>query len=281
VSNLYIVSTPIGNLGDVTYRAVDVLRSVTYVMAEDTRRTKVLFSRYDIHTPLVSAHAHNEQARVAQVLGWLGSGADVALVSDAGTPLVSDPGARLVGAAVAAGHDVVPVPGASAALAALVASGIETEPFTFFGFLPRSGRARAERLAEIARLAHASIVYEAPGRLARLLADLSVACGSTRNVAVGRELTKVHESFFRGTLADATAYYTDTAARGEVVVVVAGAPEPPREAVVAEALDVVRDLLRTGMKPSAAAREAASRLGVSRNEAYQIALAVDREGVSE
>lgn len=259
-----------------TYRGVEVLRTVGFVLAEDTRRTKILFSRYDIHTPLVSAHEHNEQARVARVLGWLGDGADVALVSDAGTPLVSDPGARLVSAALEAGHTVVPVPGASAALAALVASGIDAEPFTFFGFLPRGGAARRESMKQIAVAAHASIVYEAPGRLAKLLADLAALCEPDRAIAVGREMTKLHESFFRGTLVEAIAYYRDTAVRGEVVVVVAGR-STGRPVAAEGAWDVIRDLVGSGLKPSAAAREAVARLGLSRNEAYQIALAVDRE----
>jgi 16S rRNA (cytidine1402-2'-O)-methyltransferase len=283
VSNLYIVSTPIGNLGDMTFRGVEVLRSAACVLAEDTRRTKVLFSRYDIHTPLVSAYAHNEQARVGRLLAMLGDGADVALVSDAGTPLLSDPGARLVNAALEAGHSVVPVPGASAALAALVAAGIAAEPFTFFGFVPRSGVARSERLREIAASPHTSVLYEAPGRLKKLLTDLAEVCESARNIAVGRELTKLHESFFRGTLADAVRYYGAEGVRGEVVVVVAGAPTAAPEASGAETEQLVRELIRGGMRPSAAAREAAGRLRVSRNEAYEIALTVQREsgGVEE
>jgi 16S rRNA (cytidine1402-2'-O)-methyltransferase len=257
---------------------VEVLRAVTCVLAEDTRRTKVLLARYDIRTPMLSAHAHNEQARVARMLEMLEGGADVALVSDAGTPLVSDPGERLVKAALEAGHGVIPIPGASAALAALVASGLPTEPFTFFGFVARTGKARTGRLQEIAATEHATIVYEAPGRLRKLLADLAAVCGESRNVAIGRELTKLHESVFRGTLAEAIGYYDGETVRGEVVVVVEGATAGAPGDAAAETRHLVETLIEEGMRPSAAAREAATRLGVSRNEAYEIALEVRREG---
>lgn len=275
MSNLYIVSTPIGNLGDVTYRAVEVLKSVSFVLAEDTRRTRILFGRYEIRTPLVSAHAHNEEARTSQLLAWLDDGSDVALVSDAGTPLVSDPGARLVRSVLERGHQVVPVPGPSALLAALVASGLEAEPFTYFGFAPRTGSARAKRMVQIAGLEHTAVIYESPNRLVRLLEDLQSACGDERRVAIGREITKRHETFFRGTLAEAAGYYRSTTARGEVVVVLAGRPEGTGKAAVPDVTAVIRDLIRSGMKPSAAAREATRRLGTPRNEAYQIALQVE------
>jgi 16S rRNA (cytidine1402-2'-O)-methyltransferase len=273
MATLFVVSTPIGNLGDITYRAIEVLGRVRRILAEDTRRTSILLRRYGIETPRVSAHAHNEQARAAQLVEWLDAGEDVALVSDAGTPLVSDPGARLVRAALAAGHAVVPVPGASALLAALVASGIEPEPFTYYGFPPRSGRARMEVLQAASSSRHTSVFYEAPGRVARLLADLATACGGGRQVAVARELTKLHESIFRGTLEDAATRHAGQRVRGEVVVVLSGTG---RDVVMDEgstaATEVVRGLLKDGMKPSAAAREAARRLAIPRSEAYRLAL---------
>src|SRR5207253_6789597 len=222
MSRLYIVSTPIGNLNDITYRAVQVLGAVHRILAEDTRRTSILLRHYAIATPLVSAHAHNEGARAQQLIGWLNAGEDLVLVSDAGTPLVSDPGAGIVQRVLAAGHEVVPIPGASAVLATLVAAGLDVEPFTYFGFTPRSGKARSERLAEVAGLGHTAILYEAPSRLVRLLEDLAKACGSERSVVVGRELTKLHESFFRGTLAEAVRYYEGQRVRGEIVVALAG-----------------------------------------------------------
>ena len=204
---LYVVSTPIGNLGDITYRAVEVLRTVDVVLAEDTRRSGVLLRHYDIAARLVSAHEHNEAARAVTVVEMLREGKNVALISDAGTPLLSDPGARLVQAVIDAGFDVIPVPGASALLAALVGSGIPAERFAFYAFIPRKGAKRTELLDEIAALPHAAVLYESPHRVAELLQDLSTAAGANRRVTVGRELTKLHEEFFRGTAAEAAARF--------------------------------------------------------------------------
>lgn len=264
-----------------THRAVEVLGAVDRILAEDTRRSSVLLRHYEISKPLVSLHAHNEAARTAMVLDRLAEGESLALVSDAGTPLLSDPGARLVRAVVEAGHEVVPIPGASAFLAALVASGLDPEPVTFFGFTPRRGRARSERLEEVAALAHTAVLYEAPTRLHALLVDLKTRCGGEREVVVARELTKVHETFYRGTLTGAVAYYEQREVRGEVVVLVAGAATAP-EAVDAEAAEaasreLARDLLEGGDRPSAVARELARRTGMSRNQAYAIVLAVAEE----
>lgn len=275
--SLYIVSTPIGNLDDLSFRAVAVLRDVSRVLAEDTRRTATLCRRYEIETPLVSAHEHNEAARAAQVVAWLDAGEDVALVSDAGTPLVSDPGARLVSAVLDAGHAVVPIPGASALLAALVASGLEAEPFTYYGFLPRSGQARAERLAEIAALRHTAVVYESPNRLAALLGDLLERCGPDRAAAVARELTKLHETVVRGTLAELTDHFAEPV-KGEVVVLIGGAVEVP--ASEADAASLARSLLAAGDTPKNVARELARRLHMSRNDAYALVLSLGREGAT-
>lgn len=270
LSVFYIVSTPIGNLADMTYRAVEVLRSVDRILAEDTRRTGVLCRHYGIDTPLVSAHEHNEAARAEQVVGWLDAGQALALVSDAGTPLVSDPGVRIVRAVVEAGHDVVPVPGASAALAALVAAGVEPEPFTFFGFLPRSGREREERLAELAALPHTGVVYESPERLATLLAELAARSDPDRRVVVARELTKLHEEHRRGSLAELADHYREAGVKGEVVVVVAGAEGVSGEVDAEAAAALARALLDDGGRPSVVAKEVARRLGVPRNRAYDI-----------
>jgi 16S rRNA (cytidine1402-2'-O)-methyltransferase len=277
---LYIVSTPIGNLGDITHRAVEVLSAADRVLAEDTRHTSILFRRLGIHTALVSAHAHNEMARLRNVVEWLDDGETLALVSDAGTPLLSDPGARLVRGVLDAGHEVVPVPGASALLAALVASGLEPEPFTFFGFPPRSGTARRKLLEYVAGLEHTSVFYEAPVRLVRLLEDLVETCGAERSVAVAREVTKLHESMVRGTLAEVRDYYDTGQVRGEVVIVLGGGAGVGTDPDAPDAHAVARSLLEGGMRPSAVARELAARLGMSRNDAYQIALAnsIPREG---
>lgn len=267
---LYIVSTPIGHLADMTHRAVTVLGSVDRILAEDTRRTSVLCRHYGIDTPLVSAHEHNEAARADQVVAWLDQGEDLALVSDAGTPLVSDPGARLVRAALAAGHAVVPVPGPSALLAALVASGLEPAPFTFFGFLARSGQARQDQLADLAALPHTAVLYESPERLSALLADLLEHTDPGREVVVARELTKLHEEHRRGPLAEVAALYDQADVRGEVVVLVAGATGVSGAVDEEAAAALARALLDDGGRPSVVAREVARRLGVPRNRAYEI-----------
>jgi len=279
MASFYIVSTPIGHLDDLTHRAEAVLRAVPRVLAEDTRHTKILFRKYGIETPLLSAHAHNEQARAREVVRWLDAGDDVALVSDAGTPLLSDPGERLVRAVLEAGHMIVPVPGASALLAGFVAAGLPGSSFTFHGFAPRTGSGRAELLQEVAASRRTSILYESPNRLARLLADLESACGGERPVVVGRELTKLHETFFRGTLREAIIYYAGTRVRGEVVVLVAGVAARPAAPDPDDAARRVRALIEKGEKPSTAARLVARQLGISRREAYRLALGeTGREG---
>jgi 16S rRNA (cytidine1402-2'-O)-methyltransferase len=268
--SFYIVSTPIGNLADMTYRAVETLRTVNRILAEDTRRTGILLKHYGIHTPMISAHEHNEAARSTHVVEWLQAGENLALVSDAGTPLLSDPGARLVQAVVSAGFDVVPIPGASALLAALVGAGIEPEPFTFLGFLPRSGKERKERLAQLGSIPHTAVLYEAPGRVAKLLGDLLESCGSQRRAAVARELTKIHETFVRGTLQELVSYYEDQSVRGEVVVVLEGAaPVPMDDAQVAADL-LARELLNAGESPRDVARQIAAQFKLPRNAAYVI-----------
>jgi 16S rRNA (cytidine1402-2'-O)-methyltransferase len=274
VPALSIVSTPIGNLGDITRRAAETLAAADVVLAEDTRRTGGLLKHLGIETRLMSAHEHNEASRASLVVTMLREGKNVALVSDAGTPLLSDPGARIVREVVDAGFDVVPIPGASALLSALVASGIEAESFTFHGFPPRKGPERAELLEEIAASPRASVLYESPNRVGRLLADLAEAAGGERRVCVARELTKMHEQFVRGTLADVAARYADAEVLGEIVVVVAGrsvdaAAEGEVDALAARS--VADALLAKGQSPSAIAKELRRRMGISRNEAYRIA----------
>jgi 16S rRNA (cytidine1402-2'-O)-methyltransferase len=271
---LYVVSTPIGNLGDVTRRAEQVLRAADVVLAEDTRRTGGLLRHLGIQARMVSAHEHNEQARASVVVQMLREGQRVALVSDAGTPLLSDPGARIVREVVDAGFDVVPVPGASALLAALVASGIAADRFTFYGFPPRKGPERRALLEEVAALPHASVLYESPNRVGKLLADLGDAVGAERRVCVGRELTKLHEEFFRGTAADAAAKFSGGEVLGEIVVVVEGrqtdeAQEAETDELAGRAL--AQALIGQGLSPSAAAKELRRRLNLPRNEAYRLA----------
>lgn len=273
---LTVVSTPIGNLGDLSSRAREVLSGADLVACEDTRHTGRLAELAGIRAHrLVSLHAHNEHDRTPAILNELLEGASVALVSDAGTPLVSDPGERLVAAAVAAGIPVVAVPGPSAALAALVVSAIPASRWRFEGFLPRKGPERRARLAEIAAAPHPSVLYESPARVAATLADLAGACGDGRRVAVARELTKLHEQTWRGTLGEAVARHGLEPARGEHVLVVDGAPVTARPGAY-EAATAVGRLLDAGLDRRDAVTAAVVLLGVSRRDAYEAAMRAPR-----
>ena len=275
---LYVVATPIGNLGDVTMRALEVLRAAPLIAAEDTRITRRLLDRYEITTRAVSYHAQSGPARERELLEHLARGADLALVTDAGTPVVSDPGEGLVAAWAAAGGTVVAIPGASAVLAAVASSGVAGPRWSFEGFLPRSGRERRERLAAIAADERGSVLFEAPGRLAATLRDLAGACGADRAGAVCRELTKLHEQVVRAPLADLAAQAGDGAipARGEVVVVVGwgrgSAPDTvtaadPADALAAARAEVER-LTAEGLARGEAARRVAAASGLPRRALY-------------
>lgn len=270
MSSLYLVSTPIGNLGDLSQRAIEVLGKVDVILAEDTRRTGVLLKRFGIDGRMISAHEHNEAARAALVVEMLTEGRDVALVSDAGTPLLSDPGDRITGAAISAGFEVIPIPGASALLAALVASGLPTGRFTFYGFLPRKGGDRTRLLTEIASSTYTSVIYESPNRVGALLQDLLSAAEPERRVAVARELTKLHEEFYRACLGDAVEHFADRAVKGEIVLVVEGSAGPSKEDDAAAARVLAMALLEQGLSPSAVAKELRDRLKIARNDAYQL-----------
>lgn len=265
---LYVVSTPIGNLGDLSPRAVETLAGVSLVLAEDTRHSRHLLDHFGIRAPLASYHEHNEARTTPALVERLLAGESMAIISDAGTPLLSDPGARLVRAAIDAGVAVVPVPGASALLAALVASGIPADRFTFYGFLPRKGRERSELLGEIAALRHTAVVYEAPGRVAGTMAELA-GLTADRQAAVARELTKQFEEVRRGTVGELARYYEDSPPRGEVVLVIEGAAPPPldEEAVRQRA----RALRAEGVSAREVARTLVAEHGVARNTAYRLA----------
>ena len=272
MGTLYVVATPIGNLDDVTLRALAVLREAALVLAEDTRRTRVLLDRHGIAARPVSLHAHNETARTQQVLAALADGKAVALVSDAGTPLVSDPGERLVARALADGHRVVPVPGPSAVLAALVASGLPAERFTFVGFLPRRAGERTRQLAELAPRPETLVLFESPRRVGALLVELAAAFGE-RRACVARELTKLHEEVVRGKLGELAARFAD-GARGEVTVVVEGAavatgPEPLAEETLRAR---VREALAAGLSARDLATQLARETGLPRRTLYALAL---------
>ncbi|MEO8437845.1 MAG: 16S rRNA (cytidine(1402)-2'-O)-methyltransferase [Chloroflexota bacterium] len=273
---LYVVATPIGNLGDVTLRALEVLRSVPLIAAEDTRHTRRLLERHAVATRATSYHAQSDASRTTALLEHLRGGADLALVTDAGTPAVSDPGADLVAAWAAEGGRVVPIPGASAVLAAVAASGVAGPRWAFEGFLPRSGRERGERLRRIADDDRGTVVFEAPGRVAATLRDLAEACGGDRPAAVCRELTKLHETIVRGSLTDlAEAAVTgDIPPRGEFALVVGTWPDgrPVSVEDQMEALEAARDaverLVAAGTARGEAARQVARETGIARRELY-------------
>jgi 16S rRNA (cytidine1402-2'-O)-methyltransferase len=272
---LYVVSTPIGNLGDVTLRALETLRTVPLIAAEDTRHTARLLARYEITTRTTSFHARSGPGRLVALLEHLRGGEDLALVTDAGTPGVSDPGAELVTVWAGEGGTVVPVPGASAVLAAVVASGITGPRWSFEGFLPRSGRERRERLERIAADERGTVLFEAPTRVAATLRDLADSCGADRSGAVCRELTKLHEEVVRGPLGElAEAVRGGTvAARGEFVLVVGAGPAraavlPSPEDRLARAHEEVERLVGEGVARGDAARQVSAATGIPRRQLY-------------
>jgi 16S rRNA (cytidine1402-2'-O)-methyltransferase len=266
---LYVVSTPIGNMGDFSFRAVETLRAVSAVLAEDTRHTRHLLDRYEIKAPLVAYHEHNEAKATPALVARLLAGESLALVSDAGTPLLSDPGARLVRAAAAAGVRVSPVPGASALLAALVSSGLEVDRFTFIGFLARKGAERRATLDEIMEATHVVVLYEAPNRVADTLAELAEAGAGERATVVARELTKQYEELRRGTLAELAAYYGESPPRGEVVILIAG--RIPRATSEDELRARANELRAEGRSARDVAAVLSAELGAPRNLAYRLA----------
>lgn len=271
-ATLFVVATPLGNLGDLSSRAAEVLRAVEVVAAEDTRRTRQLLAHLDAHPRLVSYHAHSEPGRLEALLAALRAGEDVALVSDAGTPGVSDPGAALVRAVREAGGRVVPIPGPSALVTALSASGFPADRFLFLGFLPRKGPQRARLIADTAASAHTVVLYEAPHRLVALLEDLGGAAGGTRTVAVARELTKLYEEIRVGPITDQLAHWSGTEPRGECTVVVEGREPPADTADADSARALATRLLADGFSRRETARHVAEETGLSRNDAYRLVM---------
>lgn len=300
MGTLYLVSTPIGNMEDITLRALAVLRAVSLVAAEDTRQTQRLLARYEITAPCMSYHEHNKLARVDEVLTALANG-DVALVSNAGTPAMSDSGFELVSACIAAGFPVVPIPGPSAPIAALVASGLPADQFTYVGFLPRRGAERRALLNNLADAPRSLVCFEAPHRLVDALTDMLAILGD-RRIAVARELTRSQEEFRRERIGGSLAYYAKHRPRGDFTLVVegrrwplarrkpqdgdfgasAGAPREedflPSEADVAARLRELRDQGKSG---SAASRQVARELGLNKSLVYQIWIGLDQEPRAE
>lgn len=270
---LYVVGTPIGNLGDMTFRAVETLKAVDLIAAEDTRHTGRLLQHFAITTPQLSFHAHNWQGRLPGLRSRLTQGQRIALVSDAGMPGISDPGFELVAACAEADIPVVPIPGVTAVVTALCASGLPPQPFTFEGFLPHKGRDRQQRLDDLGRELRTLVLYESPHRLQQTLQDLAVYLGDQRRVAIARELTKQHEEIWRGTLAAAIAHYQDQPPRGEFTLVIAGATPTPPEPPSDEALKArLQTLIASGLSRSQASRQLAQETPRSRRELYQLAL---------
>jgi 16S rRNA (cytidine1402-2'-O)-methyltransferase len=264
---LYLVATPIGNLADITHRALDILRNVSIIACEDTRHTRKLLQHYGLSTKTISYHEHNEQQRARELVQKLQEGNDIAVVSDAGTPSISDPGFRLVRAAIENDVLVVPVPGPSALISALIAAGLPTDEFFFGGFLPAKSNARRERLTELRSIPGTLVFYEAPHRLSETLKDALETLGE-REAVVARELTKLHEEIKRGRLSELTKHYATEEPRGEIVLLIDRTVL--EEAMTNESVaDLVDQFERDGLDHRAALKKAARALGLSRAEAYR------------
>ena len=272
---LYIVATPIGNLEDLTFRALRILKEVDLIAAEDTRHSRRLLDHYGIKTPLTSYHEHNEQSKAAHLAERLQRGEKIALISDAGTPVLSDPGHRLVQEAIRAGITVSPVPGPSALVAALSASGLSMERFVFEGFLPAKRTERREKLQSLCAEARTLVFYEAPHRLKESLADIGAIFGA-REMVLAREMSKVHEEFLRGSAGDLMAQLADREVRGELTLVVAGATEEP--AAAEEIMTEIRKLKSDGMRVKEIAALLGEKYSLAKREVYRMVLEIEKAG---
>ena len=277
---LYLVATPIGNLEDMTYRGVRILSEADLIAAEDTRNTRKLLSHYDIHTPLTSYHEHNKFTKGPQLIEKLNEGMNIAAVSDAGLPGIADPGTHLVQLAIAENIKVVPVPGANAALSALICSGLDTVKFTFIGFLPKTAKKRRELLTGIKNRMGTLIFYETPYHLKDMLKELAEVLGEERQAAACRELTKKFEEFKRGTLAQLKTYFAENEPRGEFVVVVSGCEEneiEQQQKVSLTPVEYVQKLINEGNTKKDAMKMAAKALNISRRDVYQAVLEAEKK----
>ena len=271
---LYIVGTPIGNLEDISFRAVRILQSVDLIAAEDTRHTGKLLHHFNIKVPQISCHEHNQKQRIPELIAKLKAGQTIAVVTDAGMPGISDPGEQLVKACIESRIVVVPIPGPNAAITALSAAGLPTEQFIFEGFLPVKGKERKQRLELLQTEYRTMILYESPHRLKKTLQDLKNCLGEKRAIALGRELTKLHEEFWRGSIGEALSYYEKTPPQGEFTLVVAG--QPAETQVISEITlkAELENLLREGISRSEATKILAQQTSISRKKIYQIALMI-------
>ncbi len=276
---LYLCGTPIGNLEDMTYRAVRIMTEAGLIAAEDTRHTRKLLAHYDIHTPLTSYHEHNKYTKGPELIAYLLRGGTLVCVSDAGLPGIADPGSHLALLAIEAGIRVIPLPGANAALSALICSGLDTTVFTFVGFLPKTEKKRREVLKDVQKRRETLLFYEAPHRLRTLLKELSATLGSTRCAVVARELTKKFEEFRRGTLEEHLTYFMDNEPRGEFVVVVEGTTDAKEETEGPQLLpaELVKSLMAQGIEKKEAMRQTARQMGISRREVYQLLLLTEQK----
>ncbi|HYX15848.1 MAG TPA: 16S rRNA (cytidine(1402)-2'-O)-methyltransferase [Nostoc sp.] len=271
---LYVVGTPIGNLEDITFRAVRILQTVDIIAAEDTRHTGKLLQHFQVKTPQVSYHEHNRTSRIPELLEHLVNNKAIALVSDAGMPGISDPGYELVKACIEAGIAVVAIPGASAAITALSASGLPTDRFVFEGFLPAKSQQRQEHLESLQTESRTLIFYESPHRLRDTLQDLALVWGSDRQIVLGRELTKLYEEFWRGTIAEAIAHYNQREPQGEYTLVVAGIPASQPQLTEEELKAELKQLISQGISRSQASRQLAKFTSLPRRQLYQLALSI-------
>ncbi|BAZ79487.1 MAG: 16S rRNA (cytidine(1402)-2'-O)-methyltransferase [Sphaerospermopsis kisseleviana] len=272
---LYIVGTPIGNLEDMTFRAVRILQSVDMIAAEDTRHTGKLLQHFQIKTPQMSYHEHNRNSRIPEILESLKYGKAIALVSDAGMPGISDPGYELIKACVDAEIDVVPIPSATAAITALSASGLPTNRFIFDGFLPAKSQQRREYLQSLLTEIRTLVFYESPHRLRETLADLGDIFGGDRQIVIARELTKLYEEFWRGTIAEAIAHYQQKEPQGEYTLLVAGIEPSKPQITEAELKAELLAMMKQGASRSQASRQLAKEISISRNKLYQLALTIE------
>lgn len=284
---LYLVPVPIGNLKDITLRALEVLKQVDRILAEDTRTSGILLTEYEIDTPLISYHQHNEQSRVEKVLSILEANQNVALITDAGMPCISDPGSIIVEKLIVEGFEVIALPGANAAITCLAASGLNTDQYTYLGFLPLKGKLRADQLDHLSRIEHTVIIYEAPHRILKTLVDLIELDLGERKLTVGRELTKRYETYLRTTVKGAYDYYQEEKPRGEFVLILEGLsdfklrnPELETEDFLTQEKNAINDLnklIQGGMHTKSAANFIAEKYQMNKNKLYRKALEIHEE----